>query len=147
MCVYTYIYIYIYISGISAAFSEKLVPVTESNRAEMKQWCSAPHKRVARATIQRRLARPLRKDDTHKSRSVNNFALTCKRVARAACGNFLADGVFYYFVGLRSCSQFSENYIFPSKRFSQCSRCPQGREPVLEAGADGVPAGLRQGRH
>ena len=28
-------------------------------------------------TIQRRLAWPLRKDDTHKSRSVNNFFLIC----------------------------------------------------------------------
>ena len=32
-------------------------------------------------TIQRRLAWPLRKDDTHKSRSVNNF-LTSPQVAR-----------------------------------------------------------------
>ena len=36
-------------------------------------------------TIQRILAWPLRKDDTHKSRSVNNFYATCKN-------NKLADG-------------------------------------------------------
>ena len=33
-------------------------------------------------TIQRRLAWPLRKDDTHKSRSVNNFFFSAKRLGR-----------------------------------------------------------------
>ena len=33
-------------------------------------------------TIQRRLAWPLRKDDTHKSRSVNNFFFPAKRLRR-----------------------------------------------------------------
>ena len=34
-------------------------------------------------TIQRRLAWPLRKDDTHKSRSVNNFSYGAARIAPA----------------------------------------------------------------
>ena len=37
-------------------------------------------------TIQRRLAWPLRKDDTHKSRSVNNFLLTLLLAMDGPCG-------------------------------------------------------------
>uniref|UniRef100_J3N8P3 Uncharacterized protein n=1 Tax=Oryza brachyantha TaxID=4533 RepID=J3N8P3_ORYBR len=40
-------------------------------------------------TIQRRLAWPLRKDDTHKSRNGPNFFANSARVP--VCGNFLTD--------------------------------------------------------
>ena len=41
-------------------------------------------------TIQRRLAWPLRKDDTHKSRSVNNFfAILCLEAARQSALPYL----------------------------------------------------------
>ena len=44
-------------------------------------------------TIQRRLAWPLRKDDTHKSRSVNNFLYKCWRQETAALESVFEKGV------------------------------------------------------
>ena len=69
--------------------------VTRSIRAASRHWLrstlhdhldSLRGSSVKIGTIQRRLAWPLRKDDTHKSRSVNNFFAHCSASgSRATC--------------------------------------------------------------
>ena len=51
-----------------------------------EETCNHMGSSVKIGTIQRRLAWPLRKDDTHKSRSVNNFFCSSDfRASKSVC--------------------------------------------------------------
>jgi hypothetical protein len=69
-----------------------------ATRVKTNSYCTPPLSDSLRGssvkigTIQRRLAWPLRKDDTHKSRSVNNFLSV--RMVTGATFAFKCDGRF-----------------------------------------------------
>ena len=54
-------------------------------------------------TIQRRLAWPLRKDDTHKSRSVTNFLFALHLTCHCTCGLLVTLATFISSMPSRSC--------------------------------------------
>ena len=106
MCIYIYIYIYIYPYRCIKKKKKKSVSIRIYLKKEYlsiyqyiyiyitkeRQYIylsirkgktdSLRGSSVKIGTIQRRLAWPLRKDDTHKSRSVNNMNVTCKTAVR-----------------------------------------------------------------
>ena len=73
MYVYISVYIYIYIhthTHTRVLFVHRRIILAYAHEAGQDSLRGSS---VKIGTIQRRLAWPLRKDDTHKSRSVNNF--------------------------------------------------------------------------